>query len=56
MELVSGTEVTEEYGSSADGDGSISVAGNSNTTAGGDKVMLELWEEEHKDMWSWPLM
>lgn len=39
MDLLSGAEVvTEEYQSNADGDGSISVAGNNNTTAGGDIV------------------
>lgn len=39
MEYIAGAEITtSEYSAEADGDGSISVAGDGNTTAGGDIV------------------
>lgn len=38
-DLLSGAEITtSEYTAQADGDGSISVAGDNNTTAGGDVI------------------
>lgn len=37
-DLLSGATVTTTHEASADGDGSIAVAGNGNTTAGGDVV------------------
>lgn len=38
MEYVAGAEITTSDEASADGDGSIAVAGDDNTTAGGDIV------------------
>lgn len=38
LDYVSGAEITETHEASADGDGSVAVAGNGNNAAGGDIV------------------